>query len=148
MKDSTKAIILAGGLVGAAYLLLTMRKAEAAAPLKLVSYDVPDSIVAGDILYFSVVVKSEQTQDVTFYGHFIKVVGTAYDRADHITVHLEAGQEMGIAFSILMFPPDHWAWQWERAEPSKGLIQVDAHRSDTLENIARWKLREITVYRS
>lgn len=146
MKGSTKVFALIGGLAGAAWLLL--QKTEAAAPLKLVSFDAPDSVVAGEVLSFSMVIQSQQTQDITLIGHFIKSVGTSYDRANSITITLKAGQKIAVTFSIPMLPSDHWAWQWDRADPSRGSIKVAAHNPETLQSIADWTLKEITVYRS
>lgn len=146
-----KNVFILGGLALTGFLIVRALKAQAAEPtqpLTLVSYNAPDSVVAGEMLHFSITVKSGYAQDVTFYGHFIKSVGTAYDRADHLDVHLEAGQEALISFSIQMLPTDHWAWEWERADPSKGLITVVAHDPETLAHIADWTLKEITVYRA
>lgn len=153
MKSSTKVFALIGALAGAAWLLL--HRAEAAeppepytGPLRLVSFSVPDAIVAGEVLNFSIIVQSGQTEDISFYGHFIKSVSTPYSLADRADVHLEAGQKSLISFSIPMLPAAHWAWEWERADPSKGLITVVAHNLETLSHIADWTLKEITVYRA
>ena len=147
MKDSTKAIIIAGGIATVAYAILATQKAAAAEePFKLVSFSAPDNGVAGETLAFSIVVYSKQARDIMFSGRFIKTVGTIFGQGDNVNVHLEAGQEREISFAFSLFPPDQSFWEWSIADPSRGDIRVEVYENNI--NIVIWTLKEISIYKA